>query len=165
MTVIWFYLVTYIRTILCGVLAMACQEALVIITVQQLIALKEAGVPPYRDNFKQNKHGRMTGSPVLTLPTLAVSSFAFSRTNMTPCDVDATASSSASTDGALRPPTIATMSASAVMKVACVAQVLALSYRFLCCLCKMQCPTAQRPVHVAIRSNYGACLKNAAVAV
>ncbi len=101
-----FYLVTYVRTILSRVLAMACQEALVIITVQQLIALKEAEVPPYSDNINQNKHGRMTGSQVLTLPTLAVSSFAFSRTNMTPCDVDATASSSASTDGALRPPTI-----------------------------------------------------------
>ena len=98
---------------------------------------ERAEVPPCSDNFKQNKHGCMRGSQVLTLPTLAVSSFAFSRTNMTPCDVDATASSSASTDGALRPPTISTMSTSAVLKVACAVQVLASSDLFLCCLCGM----------------------------
>ncbi len=54
---------------------------------------------------------------------------------MTPCDVDATASSSASTDGALRPPTISTMSTSAVLNAACAVQVLALNDGFLCSLC------------------------------
>ena len=54
----------------------------------------------------------LTKHDVVTLPTLAVSSFAFSSTNMTPCEVDAAASSSSSADGAARPPTISSKAVS-----------------------------------------------------
>ena len=59
----------------------------------------------YTDNYAEAAL-QLTVQCKLTLPTFAVSNFAFSNTKMTPCEVDATASSSACEDGAVRPPTI-----------------------------------------------------------
>lgn len=50
--------------------------------------------------------GKCLGCSTCTLPTLAVSSLAFSNTKITPCELEAAASSSSSAGGATRPPTI-----------------------------------------------------------
>lgn len=96
---------TDVRPILSRVFAMTRQEALVVITIQQLVPLHVT-----QGLVHSPKHSCLavilSKSLEHTLPTLAVSSFAFSRTKITPCDGDATASSSASIDGAARPPTI-----------------------------------------------------------
>ena len=90
---------------------MTSQEALVVITIEQLITLQtkthsSAGLTVFICLQITVTVHHVTTKGFLTLPTLAASSLAFSRTKMTPCDVEATASSSASMDGAVRPPTM-----------------------------------------------------------
>jgi len=156
--VIRFYLVTYIRTILSRVLAMPRQEALVIITVQQLIALNEAEVPPHTDKHQPKQAGSLDRQSSAHLADFGCLELCILENKYDSlrrgryCFLLRFYRRCAKTTNHFNYANICRNA----LKVACAVQILALSDRFLSSLSEIYCPSAEHQGHVAIRSNYGA---------